>query len=98
MRKSELFVHILDCVSLETEISKEDILSSNKCAEIVDARYMLVYLLSRNGFYYREIARLSGISRQAVSRMVSYFRIRRCKGGNIFEDTLKRVCKTLEIN
>lgn len=98
MRKSELFAHILDCVVFETEIEKEQILSSNKNAEVVDARYILVYLLNRNGFYHREIARLSGISRQAVSRMISLFDTRRFRGGKIFEITLNRICKNLETN
>ncbi|MCM1301892.1 MAG: hypothetical protein NC226_09240 [Bacteroides cellulosilyticus] len=98
MRKSELFAHILDCVVVETEIEKEQILSSNKNAEVVDARYILVYLLDRNGFYHREIARLSGISRQAVSRMISLFDTRLFRGGKIFEITLNRICKKLENN
>ncbi|MCM1216489.1 MAG: hypothetical protein NC209_03755 [Alistipes sp.] len=98
MRKSELFAHILDYVVVETEIEKEQILSSNKNAEVVDARYILVYILDRNGFYHREIARLSGISRQAVSRMISLFETRRFRGGKIFEITLNRICKKLENN
>ncbi len=41
MRKSELFARILQSVVTETEIGAEQILSSNKNAEVVDARYIL---------------------------------------------------------
>lgn len=46
MCKSELYRQILGTVSQETEISEERILSKAKNAEIVDARYLLVYFLA----------------------------------------------------
>lgn len=49
MCKSELYRQILGTVSQETEISEERILSKAKNAEIVDARYLLVYFLWRQG-------------------------------------------------
>lgn len=98
MCKSEIFNQILDIVEKETEIKRADILSSNKNAEVVDARYMLVFSLHKKGFYYREIARMSNITRQAVSRMILRFDIRYFQGGKIFETTLKRICNSLEIN
>lgn len=51
MCKSELYRQILGTVSQETEISEERILSKAKNAEIVDARYLLVYFLWRQGFH-----------------------------------------------
>lgn len=98
MCKSEIFNQILNVVEKETEIERADILSANKNAEVVDARYMLVYLLYKKGLYYREIARMTGISRQAVGRMISLFDRRRFRGGKIFEITLNKVCNMLEIN
>lgn len=53
MCKSELYRQILGTVSQETEISEERILSKAKNAEIVDARYLLVYFLWRQGFHRR---------------------------------------------
>lgn len=98
MCKSEIFNQVLSVIESETEIRRTEILSANKRAEVVDARYMLVYALHKKGFYFREIAHVSHITRQAVSRMISRFDIRRFQGGKIFETTLKRVCKSLEIN
>lgn len=98
MRNIELFNEILACVASATEIDQADILSSDKHAEVVDARYLLVYAAHRKGFYRREIARYSKITRQAVGRMLTCFDIRRSKGGNFFEINLKTICKRLEIN
>lgn len=97
MCKSDIFNQILDVVANETEIERTEILSACKKAEIVDARYMLVYALYRKGFYYSEIARMSNITRQAVSRMILRFDIRFFQGGKIFETTLNRICNILEI-
>lgn len=58
MCKSELYRQILGTVSQETEISEERILSKAKNAEIVDARYLLVYFLWRQGFHAPVISSL----------------------------------------
>ena len=56
MCKSEIFAEILQAVSQKTEISSEQILSPKKDEETVDARYLLVYFLSHNGFCSSRIA------------------------------------------
>lgn len=56
MCKSEIFATILQTVSQETEIPPEQILSRKKDEETVDARYLLVYLLTRNGFCSSRVA------------------------------------------
>lgn len=58
MRKTELFAQILKTVANETELTPEQILSCCRTAETVDARYMLVHLLRREGIYISEIARM----------------------------------------
>ena len=45
MCKSEIFAKIINIVSKETEVSVDQILSSDKKMETVDARYLLVSLL-----------------------------------------------------
>lgn len=45
MCKSEIFAKIINIVSKETEVSVDQILSSDKNMETVDARYLLVSLL-----------------------------------------------------
>lgn len=46
MCKSEIFAKIINIVSKETEVSVDQILSSDKNMETVDARYLLVYIQS----------------------------------------------------
>lgn len=50
MCKSEIFAEILKIVSQETEIAIDRILSSDKDSETVDARYLLVHILSEKVF------------------------------------------------
>lgn len=77
MCKSELYRQILGTVSQETEISEERILSKAKNAEIVDARYLLVYFLWRQGFHAPVISSLMNFSRRPIEKMISQFDLRR---------------------
>lgn len=74
MCKSELYRQILGTVSQETEISEERILSKAKNAEIVDARYLLVYFLWRQGFHAPVISSLMNFSRMLLVRIASKLR------------------------
>lgn len=78
MRKTELFAQILKTVANETELTPEQILSCCRTAETVDARYMLVYLLKREGIYIGEIARMMNFSRRGVEKMLSQLEINEC--------------------
>lgn len=51
MCKSEIFAKIINIVSKETEVSVDQILSSDKNMETVDARYLLVFFLFESGIY-----------------------------------------------
>lgn len=51
MSKTARFNEILESVASFTEIHQEFILSDNRAAEVVDARCILVKLLSEEGFY-----------------------------------------------
>lgn len=50
MCKSEIFAKIINIVSKETEVSVDQILSSDKKMETVDARYLLVSLHFRKWY------------------------------------------------
>lgn len=76
MRKTEIFAKLLNQVSVETEIAEERIISHERAAEVVDARYILVYLLLRNGFRASEIARMMGLSYRAVMQISALFNTR----------------------
>lgn len=91
MCKSELYRQILGTVSQETEISEERILSKAKNAEIVDARYLLVYFLWRQGFHAPVISSLMNFSRRPIEKMISQFDLRRKQSGKMFEMLLVRI-------
>lgn len=97
MRKSEIFAHLLHIVEEETEVEADKILSHNKTAEVVDARYMLVYFLSYMGMYPQSIARSTGISQQGVRQILYNFDRRRKQNGNIFEITYQRILNKIEM-
>lgn len=95
MCKSELYRQILGTVSQETEISEERILSKAKNAEIVDARYLLVYFLWRQGFHAPVISSLMNFSRRPIEKMISQFDLRRKQSGKMFEMLLVRIASKL---
>lgn len=65
MCKEDIFNEIIQVVSRETEV--------------VDARYLLVYFLSKEGFYPSQIALLVRKTKRAVNYMLSNFSSRvRC--------------------
>lgn len=63
-------------VSAETEIASDRILSESKLEEVVDARYLVIYLLSKNGFYPRMIAERMRMSQRAVRKAQAGFEAR----------------------
>ena len=69
----ELFARILKIVSEVTEVPPGTIVSRDKHEETVDARYLLVYLLYRNGLYPSAIARYTGLSVRTVNTITSAF-------------------------
>lgn len=79
MCKEDIFNEIIQVVSRETEISPRIILSESKETEVVDARYLLVYFLFKEGFYPSRIALLVRKTKRAVNYMLSNFSSRvRC--------------------
>lgn len=89
MCKSEIFAETINLVSQETEIPAERILSPDKDAETVDARYLLVSLLADRGMYPSQIAVHIHKTKRAVNYMISNFR-ERMEGGKML-----RIGKTL---
>lgn len=64
---------MLSCVSDETEIPEDVIASSNRNSEAVDARYILVKVLTMYGFTPSAIAVLIGHKRRAITRILELF-------------------------
>lgn len=76
MNKSEIFAKILSAVSTATDVPPGTILSSNICEDTVDARYILVHLLGRHGFYPSQTASMMGCTRRCVNKLLSNFSTR----------------------
>lgn len=73
MVKTEIFKEILSAVSHITEIAPERIASNDTTEEAVDARYILVYILHKKGFYASTIAPYIGHRKRSVNRIISDF-------------------------
>lgn len=73
MCKSEIFAKILHEVSEAMEVPEFDIISGCRNAEVVDARYILVYFLHKKGFYASTIAPFLNCRKRSVNHMISEF-------------------------
>lgn len=80
MYKTDIFETILKTVSKETGISAEQIISSCKMVEVVDARYILVNLLYWAGLYPSVISSLIGITTRSVNLILTNFETRKSYG------------------
>lgn len=89
VRKSTIFDDTLEIVARESEIPAADILSHKRTDEVVDARYIFVYLLARRGFYASAIASRMGFTRSSISAMLANFDNRRIRSGYLFESVLR---------
>ena len=76
MRKVELFNEVLDNVCKGTELDTDSVKSSNR-EECVDARYLVIALLSEK-LSDKQIAEVSGWSVQLVNKAKNSFH-NRCK-------------------
>lgn len=70
---TEIFANLLKMVSIETEIPSDRILSSSKCAEVVDARCILIKLLYKKGMYPSSIASELGCTVRSVQYNLAHF-------------------------
>lgn len=91
-KKSVIYDETLKKVSEITEIPAYEILAKGtKGIDIVDARHLLVYALSKKGFYSSTIARLTGISHSAVNRIIAAWGDR-CGSNPILKQYLRYIC------
>lgn len=73
MKKSEIINAVLSAVSEETDISRGEILSQDKHREVVDARHIAIYLLSKYGIYQSFIAETFKTSPRNIQYVISDF-------------------------
>ena len=92
MYKMQVYLDTLSAVAEETEVEMEKILSGCKEEEVVDARILLIRLLSEQGLYPIQISRFTGICIRSVNRFLLDFtdRISSRKIMRLFYDNLKK--------
>lgn len=71
--KTIIFEQILSAVEQATEVHRDLILSRNKQREVVEARSLLFHYLYCEGFTRRQVADLTGHTRQCVAAQVQAF-------------------------
>lgn len=73
MIKSEIFADAVRAVCEVTEMSVTEIMSRSRSEEVVDARYLLVSELRREGYYPSMIARRMRLTSRAVRQIIAGF-------------------------
>ena len=91
MYKMQVYLDTLSAVAEETEVEMEKILSGCKEEEVVDARILLIRLLSEQGLYPIQISKFTGICQRSVNRFLLDFsdRISSRKIMRLFYDNLR---------
>lgn len=77
MSKTERFSTILEAVASFTEIHQEFILSDIRQADVVDARCILVKLLTEEGFYPSQIGQYLERTEAGIRYLLSVYEDRR---------------------
>lgn len=90
MYKLEILKNTLSAIVEETEIKRDLILSGNKQEEVVDARYLLVEIMSEQGLYPTQISHLTGIGVRSVNNFLQGFSTR-CNSRKIMRIDYDRV-------
>lgn len=71
--KTLIFNQILEAVEAATEVDRALILSRNKKKEVVEARSLLFHYLYAAEFTRRQIADITGLTRQCVAAQIQSF-------------------------
>lgn len=72
----EMYLEILRIVEETTGVNAQEMFSSN-CEENVDARHILVYVLSERGYSDSKISKLTHLTRPCVCMIRNNFKYRR---------------------
>lgn len=67
---------VLDLVAEELDVTKEQILSRSRKAEVVDARHTAVRLLHANNVYPSRVAEIFGVSPRSIHYVITSFEAR----------------------
>lgn len=93
-KPAELAGIILRNVAEELDVTKEQILSKSRKAEVVDARHITVNLLRFNGIYPSRIAAMLGLSPRSIQYAITSFDAR-IQTNRMLRNSYAKLAKTL---
>ena len=77
--KTIIFNEILSAVEKATEIDRALITSQSKRKDVVEARSLLFHYLYAEGFTRRQVADITGLTRQCVAAQIQAFPSKDCR-------------------
>lgn len=95
MKKSDLLIEALEAASYITDLTKEQIMSKTRKTNYVDARYIVIYILSQKGLYPDEIAEIMNFTSVNIRLMLSRINSR-ISGNANFRNKIKQTENYLE--
>lgn len=88
MEKNEYFSKVIKVVTELTDVSEEDILGKSRVREVVDARWLTIYLMFKKGYHADDIVGLIRHPERTVNHAIQMFPDRMeysdCNLGNIY--------------
>lgn len=88
MERLEYFAKVMKVVTELTEVTDQDILGKSRVREVVDARWMVIYLMYKKGYYADDITKLIQHPERTVNHAIQMFPDRMensdCNLGNIY--------------
>lgn len=96
MCKKDICELIIACVAQITDVSAADIKSSNRRPELVDARYLAIYIMHRKCVQPYRIAEYMSMTERNVYHVLERFEDRRKYGDPMIEAYYNSVLKALE--
>ena len=73
MCKTELCERIIALVAAEADLTIADIVSKSRCPEMVDARYIAIYVMLKKNISIRRVAAYMNMSERSVYRVKEQF-------------------------
>ena len=73
MGKSEDFSKVIKVVTELTDVTEQDILGKSRVQEVVDARWMVIFLMKEKGYLTEEIAEMIHHPERTVNHAAQMF-------------------------
>lgn len=96
MCKKELCEQIIALVAQTTDLTVEDIKSSSRRPEVVDARYVAIYVMLKQGVHVYRVARFMSMTERNVYHVQERFEDRKDYGDPMIEAYYNAVLKALK--